>query len=143
MEKLNKVFKNCCDICIFHHLEQIKEKVKVKSVSRVRLFVTPWTITYQAPQSMEFSRQEYWSELPFPTPKDLPNPGIELHWETDSLPLVSPGKPKWMSMCCIQIKFYLQKEVVKRIRRQDSDWKKIFEKHTLIKDCYPKYTKNS
>ena len=51
--------------------------VKAKSLSRVRLFVTPWTVAYQASQSMEFSRQEYWSGLPFPSPGDLPNPGIE------------------------------------------------------------------
>ena len=68
MEKLNKVFKNCCDICIFHHLEQIKEKVKVKSLSHVQLLVAPWTVAYQAPLSMGFSRQEYWSGLPFPSP---------------------------------------------------------------------------
>ena len=49
----------------------------VKSLSRVRLFVTPWTVAHQAPPSMEFSRQEYWSGLPFPSPGDLPNPGIE------------------------------------------------------------------
>ena len=49
----------------------------VKLLSRVRLFATPWTVAYQAPQSMEFSRQEYWSGLPFPSPGDLPNPGIE------------------------------------------------------------------
>ena len=48
-------------------------KVKVKSLSRVRLFATPWTVAYQAPQSMEFSRQEYWSGLPFPSPGALPN----------------------------------------------------------------------
>ena len=54
-----------------------KLKVKVKSLSRVRLFVTPWTIAYQAPPSMRFSRQECWSGLPFPSPGDLPNPGIE------------------------------------------------------------------
>ena len=41
----------------------------VKSLSRVRLFVTPWTVAHQAPPSMEFSRQEYWSGLPFPSPK--------------------------------------------------------------------------
>ena len=40
-------------------------------------FATPWTVAHQAPPSMEFSRQEYWSELPFPSPGDLPNPGIE------------------------------------------------------------------
>ena len=52
-------------------------KVKLKSLSRVQLFGTPQTIAYQAPQSTEFSRQEYWSGLPFPSPGDLPNPGIE------------------------------------------------------------------
>ena len=45
--------------------------------SRVRLFAIPWTVARQAPLSMEFSRQEYWSELPFPSPGDFPNPGIE------------------------------------------------------------------
>ena len=52
-------------------------KKKVKSLSRVRLFETPWTIAHQAPRSMGFSRQEYWSGLLFPSPGDLPNPGIE------------------------------------------------------------------
>ena len=52
-------------------------KVKVKSLSRVRLFATPWTVAYQALLSMGFSRQEYWSGLPFPSPGDLPDPGIE------------------------------------------------------------------
>ena len=52
-------------------------KVKVKSLSRVRLFATPWTVAYQAPLSMGFSRQEYWSGLPFPSPGDLPDPGIK------------------------------------------------------------------
>ena len=45
--------------------------------SRVGLFVTPWTIAHQAPLSMGFSRQEYWSGLPGPSPGDLPDPGIE------------------------------------------------------------------
>ena len=49
----------------------------VKSLSRVRLFATPWTVAYQAPPSMGFSRQEYWSGLPFPSPGDLPNLGIK------------------------------------------------------------------
>ena len=51
-------------------------KVKVKSLSRVQLFVTPWAVAYQAPLTVEFSRQEYWSGLPFPSP-DLPNLGIK------------------------------------------------------------------
>ena len=46
-------------------------------LSRVWLFVTPWTTTHQAPVSMEFSRQEYWSGLPSSIPEDLPNPGIK------------------------------------------------------------------
>ena len=49
----------------------------MKSLSRVRLFSTPWTVAYQAPPSMGFSRQEYWSGLPFPSAGCLPNPGIE------------------------------------------------------------------
>ena len=49
----------------------------VKSLSRVRLFATPWTVANQAPPSMGFSRQEYWSGLPFPSPGDLADPGIE------------------------------------------------------------------
>ena len=52
---------------------------EVKLLSRVRCptFATPWTVAYQAPPSMGFSRQEYWSGLPFPSPGDLPDPGIE------------------------------------------------------------------
>ena len=49
----------------------------MKSLSRVRLFATPWTVACQAPPSMEFSRQEYWSGLPLPSPGNLPNPGTE------------------------------------------------------------------
>ena len=53
-------------------------------LSHVRLFATPWTVASQAPLSVEFSRQEYWSGLPFPSPGDLLGPGIEL------VSLVSP-----------------------------------------------------
>ena len=65
----------------------------------VWLFVTPWTVAHQAPLSMGFSRQEYWSGLPCPPPGDLPKPGIEPGslmspaLVADSLPLVPPGKP--------------------------------------------------
>ena len=48
-----------------------------QSLSRVRLFVAPWTIALQAPLSLGFSRREYWSGLPFPSPGHLPNPGIK------------------------------------------------------------------
>ena len=50
---------------------------EVKSLSRVQLSATPWTVAHQAPPSMGFSRQEYWSGLPFPSPGDLPDAGIE------------------------------------------------------------------
>ena len=73
-----------------------KERKKVKSLSRVRLFVTPWMVAYQAPQSMGFSRQEYWSGLPLSFPGDLPDPWIEPGSPTlqsDALPSEPPGKP--------------------------------------------------
>ena len=69
---------------------------RVKSLSRVRLFATPWTVAHQAPLSMGFSRQEYWSGLPFPSPGDLPSPGIEPRspaLQADALTSVPPGKP--------------------------------------------------
>ena len=62
----------------------------------VRLFVIPWTVAYQAPPSMGFSRQGYWSGLPFPSPGDLPDPGIKPRspaLQADALPSVPPGKP--------------------------------------------------
>ena len=70
-----------------------EEKVKVKSLSRVRFFVTPWTVAHQAPPSMGFSRQEYWSGLPFPSPGDLPDPGIKPRSLADALTSELPGKP--------------------------------------------------
>ena len=69
--------------------------LKVKVLSHVRLFVTPWTVAYQSPPSKEFSRQEYWSIFPFPSPGDLPNPGIKAGspvLQADNLPSEPPGK---------------------------------------------------
>ena len=69
----------------------------MKSLSRVRLFAIPWTVAYQDPLSMEFSRQEYWSGLPFPSPEDLSDPGIEPRspaLQADTLPSELPGKFK-------------------------------------------------
>ena len=57
--------------------DRLGAAVKVKLLGRVRLFATPWTVAYHAPPSMGFSRKEYWSELPFPSPGDLPDPGIK------------------------------------------------------------------
>ena len=73
----------------------MKVKVKVKSFSRVQLFATPWTIAHQTPPSMGFSRQEYWSGLPFPSPGHLPNPRIDSGppaLQADCLPSEPPGK---------------------------------------------------
>ena len=70
---------------------------EVKLLSCVRLFATPWTVAYKAPLSMEFSRQEYWSGLPFPFPGYLPDPGIKPKssaLQADSLPSEPPEKPQ-------------------------------------------------
>ena len=73
-----------CRVSARHHIwlepgRQIPNhaKVKVKLLSCVRLFATPWTVAYHAPLSVGFSRQEYRSGLPLPSPGDLPDPGIE------------------------------------------------------------------
>ena len=71
--------------------------VMVKSLSCVRLFATPWTAAYQAPPSMGFSRQEYQRGLPFPSPRDLPDPGIKARssaLQTDGLPSETKIKEK-------------------------------------------------
>ena len=59
------------------NVSDLSKGSEVKSLSLVRLFATLWTVAYQAPPSMGFSRQECWSGLPFPSPGDLPNPGIK------------------------------------------------------------------
>ena len=78
-----------------------KWKVKVKSLSCVRLLATPWTAAYQAPPSMGFSRQEYWSGLPFPSPGDRLYTGIEPGSPAlyaDALPSEPPGKSTYIHM---------------------------------------------
>ena len=72
------------------------QESEVKSLSHVGLFATPWTVAYQASPSMGFSRQKYWSGLPFPSPRDLPDTGIEPRYpalEADALTSEPPGKP--------------------------------------------------
>ena len=65
-------------MCVSDSVLDILWYVKVKLLSRVRLFATPWTVAYQAPRSMGFSRQECWNGgLPFPSSGDLPDPGIK------------------------------------------------------------------
>ena len=68
----------------------------MKLLSRVRLFVTPWTVAYQVPPSMGFSRQEYWSGVPLLSPGDLTDPGIKPRsptLEADALTSELQGKP--------------------------------------------------
>ena len=71
--------------------------VKVKVAHHVWLFATPWIVAHQAPLSTGFSRQEYWSQLPFPSSRDLPNQGIEPRspgLQADSLQSETPGKSR-------------------------------------------------
>ena len=80
------------------------EGQKVKSLSRIRLFATPWTVAHQASPFMGFSRQEYWSGLPSPFPEDLPDPGVEPRSPTlqaDALPPEPPGKPQTRDQTCV------------------------------------------
>ena len=89
----------------------------MKLLSRVWLFVTPWTVAHQAPPSMEFSRQEYWSGLPFPSPGDLPDPGIEPRSPASqantltSEPVLKPhviSSDRPMLQLCVAAQFYLE-----------------------------------
>ena len=76
------------------HISSFRTFGVFKSFSRVRLFAIPWTVAHQAPPSMGFSRQEYWSGLPFPSPEDLPDLGIESRSPTlqaDALTSEPPG----------------------------------------------------
>ena len=84
----------------------IKDSPYTQSLGCVWVFVTPWTVAHQAPLSRGFSRQEYWSRLPWPLPGAFPGPGIKpesppsLHWQTVSLPLAPHRKP-WRILCSI------------------------------------------
>ena len=85
---------------MIYHLTPVRMAIIKKSVcyllNRVRLFMTPWTVAHQAPLSMEFSRQEYWSGFPFLSPEDLTNSGVKPGspaFQANSLPPEPPGKP--------------------------------------------------
>ena len=97
---LSEVRKRKTNTIWYHLYVESKRKVKrkkVKSLSRVRFFVTLWTVAHQVPPSMGFSRQEYWSGLPFPSPRDIPDTGIEPRspaLQADALTSEPPGKPK-------------------------------------------------
>ena len=77
-------------------------RLPMKLLSPVQLFAIPWTVAYQAPPSMEFSRKEYWNGLPFSSPGDLPNPGIKPRspaLQADALLSELPGKPQCHCHC--------------------------------------------
>ena len=79
----------------FHYNRTLTILCNVCMLSHVRLFVTPWTVAHQAPLSMGFSRQEYWSGLPFPSPGIFPTQGLNphlQHWQVNSLPLHHLGR---------------------------------------------------
>ena len=85
------------------------EKAEVKLLNCVQLFGIPWTVAHQAPPSMGFSRQAYWSGLPFPSPGNLPDPGIKPRSPTlqaDALTSEPPGMHKFI-LRELQFKFYL------------------------------------
>ena len=87
---------------IYLYIIQVKW---VKLLSHVWLFAIPWTVVYQASLSMGFSKQEYWSGLPFPSPGDLPEPGIEPRspaLQADSLPSEECGS-RWIYETCKQL----------------------------------------
>ena len=105
---------------VYLRMPRLAEGERVKSLSRVRLFETLWTVAYQAPPSRGFSRQEYWSVLPFPSPGDL-------HWSW--LPFPSPGDlPDQGSnpglLHCTQI---LYRVSTRKVLKSDTPPKKISE----------------
>ena len=99
----------------------------VKSLSRVRLFATPWTVAHQASPSMGFSRQEYWSGLPFSSSGDLPDPGIKPRspaLQADAPTSEPPGKPKWNTIQSLKRrKFYSMHHMVE-LWEHYAEWNK-------------------
>ena len=102
--KKSRVFVGSLLFCAWEHFwvaGPSRVQGLVLSLSRVWLFATPWTVAYQAPPSVGFSRQESWSRLPFPSPGDLPNPGIGLLRPWDSL-----GKSTGVGCCFLLQEIY-------------------------------------
>ena len=98
------LFKSLCSSTVQHRNQglQIIRQWQCSLLSRVWLFAIPWTVAHQAPLSMGFSRQEYWSGLPFPSPEYLSNPGIEpgsSALKADSLPFELQGRPTNYLLC--------------------------------------------
>ena len=97
-------------------------------LSCVQLFTIPWTAAHQAPQAIEFSKQEYWNGLPFPTPGHLPNLGIKP---------VSPAPPSWAGVFFITAPLgkphiCMWKELINRDHEKHAEWKLYFKIKQLI-----------
>ena len=100
--------------------------------SCVQLWVTLWTVALQAPLSIRFSRQEYWSELPCPPPGGLPNPGIEprsLALQASSLPSEPPQKPKNTGVGSLTL-------LPRIFLTQESNWGLLHRRHVLYQLSY-------
>ena len=83
-----------------------ESEVKSEAARSCPTLCNPWTVAYQAPPSMEFSRQDYWSRLPFPSPGDLLDPGMEPEsptWQADALPSEPPGNLKLLTESCVSL----------------------------------------
>ena len=97
---------------------------KIKFLSHVQLFVNPWTVAYQPPPSMGFSRQEYWSGLPLPSPGDLPDPGIKPGspaLQQTLYCLSHQGSPDWVKGCP-NIWWNISGHVWEVVSRRDYEW---------------------
>ena len=127
----------------------------MKSLSRVRLFATPWTAAYQPPPSMGFSRQEYWSGLPLPSPRPETrklleeNIGKTLSNINHRRILYDPPhrvmeiKAKINKWDLTKLKsFHTMKETISKVKRQPSEWEKIIANEAVDKQSQ-KYTSSS
>ena len=87
--------KMCVCVCVCVRVRvRVRTRARACALSHVQLLVTPWSIAHQVHLSMRFPRQEYWSRLPFPTPGDLPDPGIEPALAGIFFTTAAPGKPQ-------------------------------------------------
>ena len=123
------LFLTVLGLCCWGGFSLVVVSEWVKLLSRVRLFATPLTAAYQAPPSMGFSRQECWSGLPFPSPGNLPDPGIKPGspaLQADSLQSEPPGKPHFISN---------YRENVNKKYNGQKNLEKIWIKHKIFLYC--------
>ena len=110
-----------CDLSPDRGVNYLSQACMPSYFSHVQLFATPWTVAHQAPLSMGFSRQEFWSGLPRPLPCHLPNPGIEPRspaLQADSLPSEPPANPPTVLAKSNKNRLALELKEKKQKRRQ-------------------------